>query len=84
MSNNPDFLGPNEPEPTPEEVARAEAAINETAKELFSSLGDSDPMTEAWIGFHEFYRGLLGGGFAREDAIDITAAYLARIASQGM
>lgn len=56
--------------------------FGEDAAKMFSSL-EPDPLTEAWMGFHEFFRGLLSGGFSRQDAIDITAAYLYKISVGG-
>jgi hypothetical protein len=68
---------------TPEDPAESfkdflSKALGDNAGGFFENL-EPDPMTEAWIGFHEFYKGLLAGGFPRADAIDITAAYLYRI-----
>lgn len=77
MSDN-ENLGEGET-PEPESLRDFLAkSLGDGAASFFDSL-EPDPMVEAWIGFHEFYKGLLAGGFSRVDAIDITAAYLYRI-----
>lgn len=45
------------------------------ADQFFSDL-EPDPMQEAWVGFHELYRGLRSGGFSQTEATQIMAAYL--------
>ena len=56
-------------EETPEEFNPEEAM-----KQLFESL--ENPVQEAFVGFHEMYKGLLSGGFSKYEALMILGVAL--------